>query len=48
MGSFGSFYKGDKRKAKKAILERKAEQLSRKQTFILPKVEIVKKGKNEE
>lgn len=47
MGQFGGFYKGDKKKPKKSNLEKKAETLSRKQTFFLPKVEIIKKGKYE-
>lgn len=47
MGNFGGFYKGDKKKPKKSFLEKKAQYLSQKQTFVLPKVEIIKKGKNE-
>lgn len=47
MGSFGGFYKGEKRKQKKTALEKKAQGLSQKQTFVLPKIEIIKKGKNE-
>lgn len=47
MGSFGGFYKGEKKKQKKNLLEKKADYLSRKQTFVLPKIEIIKKGKNE-
>ncbi len=45
MGQFGGFYKGDKKKLKKSILEKKASKLESKQTFFLPKVEIIKKGK---
>jgi len=47
MGSFGGFYKGEKRKTKKNILEKKAASLSVKQSFVLPKVEIIRKGKKE-
>lgn len=45
MGKFGTYYKGEKKKSKKSIVERKAVFLSRKQTNFLPKVEIFKKGK---
>lgn len=48
MGQFGGFYKGDKRKIKKQILEKKAQSLSQRQSFVLPKIEIIKKGKNEQ
>ncbi len=48
MGQFGGFYKGDKKKIKKQILEKKAQSFSQKQSFVLPKIEIIKKGKNEE
>lgn len=47
MGQFGGFYKGDKKKPKKLILDKKAQDLSRKQSYVLPTVEIIKKGKNE-
>ena len=44
MGGFGSFYKGERRKLKKEILEKKAGKIGRIQT--LPQVEIIgKKGK---
>jgi len=45
MGQFGGFYKGDKRKPKKTVLEKKAQKLTRRQVFILPKVEVIPKGK---
>lgn len=45
MGQFGGYYKGEKRKLKKQELEKKAKQLANKKTFILPKVEMVKKEK---
>lgn len=49
MGSFGGFYKGEKRKQKKSLLERKAQKLSSSTgSFVLPQVEIVKKGKRDE
>lgn len=47
MGNFGGFYKGEKRKHKKSNLDKKAQIISNKSTFILPQVEIIKKGKNE-
>lgn len=45
MGQFGGFYKGDKKKPKKKKLEKKAKELTYKKTFILPKVEIIKKDR---
>ncbi len=45
MGSFGGFYKGDKKKLKKGYLEKKARITGQKQSYILPQVEILKKGK---
>lgn len=45
MGQFGTFYKGDKKKLKKALLEKKAKVFSVQKPFVLPKVEIIKKGK---
>ena len=48
MGRFGGFYKGDKKKLKKRLLEKKAFRLESQQTFVLPKVEVIKKGKNAE
>ena len=45
MGSFGGFYKGEKKKLKKDQLEKKASQIKR--NFEVPVVEIIgrKKGK---
>lgn len=43
MGQFGGFYKGEKRKLKKSLLEKKAKRLTYQKSFVLPKVEIVKK-----
>lgn len=43
MGQFGGFYKGEKRKFKKSELEKKAKELANKKTFVLPKVDVVKK-----
>ena len=44
MGSFGGFFKGEKKKKKKDILEKEAEQI--RKMFMPPKVEILgKKGK---
>jgi hypothetical protein len=48
MGSFGGFYKGEKKKTKKALLEKKAQKLSFSTSFSLPQVEIMKKGKKDE
>jgi hypothetical protein len=46
MGSFGGFYKGDKKKTKKTVLEKKAEkQLGGSSSWQMPQVEIIKKGK---
>lgn len=45
MGQFGGFYKGEGKKLKKSILEKKAQMLTQKQPFVLPKVEILSKGK---
>lgn len=45
MGQFGGYYKGEKKKFKKQELEKKARQLGNKKTFILPKVEVIKKEK---
>lgn len=48
MGNFGGFYKGDKKKPKKTTLEKKAHVLSSTSGgFILPKVDIISKGKKE-
>lgn len=47
MGQFGTFFKGDKKKQKKALLEKKARVFTSRQSFVLPQVEIIKKGKNE-
>lgn len=47
MGNFGGFYKGDKKKTKKDLLDKKARFLSQKQSFVLPKIEIMKKGKKD-
>lgn len=44
MGQFGGYYKGEKRKLKKEVLEKKAQKLS-SSGFVLPEVEIIKKGK---
>ena len=47
MGAYGGFYKGDRRKPKKRDLEKKAQKVVSHGSFILPSVEIIKKGKNE-
>lgn len=43
MGSFGGFYKGEKKKIKKETLEKRASHMSKVQ--ITPSVEIIGKGK---
>jgi len=49
MGSFGGYYKGDKKKLKRQILEKKAQNLSNSGSgFVLPKVEIIRGGKKED
>ena len=49
MGSFGGFFKGDKKKPKKGQLEKKAQkQLSSSGGWQLPQVEIIKKVKKED
>lgn len=48
MGQFGSYYKGDKKKLKKSLLEKKAvKQMGGSASWSLPTVEIIKKGKKE-
>lgn len=43
-GVYGGFYKGDKKKKKKDVLERQAGQINR--VYSVPQVEIIsKKGK---
>ncbi len=45
MGSFSGYYKGEKRKLKKQVLEKKAQKQLSGTSWQLPKVEIIKKGK---
>ncbi len=45
MGNFGGYYKGDKKKPKKVALEKKGAAFASQKTFVLPKVEILGKGK---
>ena len=45
MGSFGGYYFGEKKRRKKEELEKKARRLSMQKSFVLPKVEIVRKKK---
>lgn len=47
MGSFGGFYKGEKKKTKKSILEKKAQKQFGASSWQLPQVNIIKKGKKE-
>ena len=44
MGMFGGFYKGDKKKLRKEVLEKKASKI--KKANFVPQIEILgKKGK---
>jgi len=45
MGSFSGYYKGEKRKLKKSVLEKKAQRQLSPGTWQLPKVEIISKRK---
>lgn len=48
MGSFGGFYKGEKKKVKKSDLEKKAQkQMGGGMSWAPPQVEIIKKGKKD-
>ena len=47
MPGFGDIYKGDKKKIKKSILEKKAQKQMGASAWTLPQVEIIKKGKKE-
>lgn len=50
MGAYGGFYKGDKKKLKKATLEKKAAKqmgAAAGGSWQPPQVEIIKKGKKE-
>jgi hypothetical protein len=47
MGSFGGFYKGDKKKVKKSDLEKKAQKQLSGGSWQLPQVEIIKKQKKD-
>ncbi len=44
--SFGGFYKGEKKKAKKSTLEKKAEKMT--SSWAPPQVEIIGKGKKKD
>ena len=46
MGQYDAFFKKEKKKVKKNLMEKKTEKLLRKENYILPTVEIIKKGKN--
>jgi len=47
MGQFGGYYKGDKKKLKRNVLEKKAGKQISGSSWQLPVVEIIKKGKKE-
>lgn len=42
---FGSFYKGEKKKTKKSILEKRAQKNTT--GYVLPQVEIIRKKKKD-
>jgi hypothetical protein len=42
---FGSFYKGEKKKIKKTLLEKRAQKIVSSSNY-LPQVTIIGKGKN--
>jgi len=46
MPNFGGYFKGDKKKIKKSILEKKAQK-QMNSSWSLPQVEIIKKGKKD-
>ena len=43
MGSFGGFYKGEKKKVKKDVLEKRALHITK--VSAVPQIEIIGKGK---
>ena len=47
MGKFGGFYKGERKKLKKTLLDKKAKVITSSGSFVLPSVEIIKKGKKD-
>ena len=47
MGSFGGFYKGQKKKQKKSTLVKGAQKQLSGGSWLPPVVEIIKKGKKE-
>lgn len=47
MGDHSGFYKGDKKKLKKTELEKKAAKQMTSSAWVLPQIEIVRKGKKE-
>jgi len=48
MGRFGGFYKGEKKKQKKKGQKNQAQSGDYSSARIVPVVEIIKKGKNED
>ncbi len=47
-GGHGNLYKGDRKKLKKSVLEKKAQhQMQQGSSWQLPQVEIIKKGKKD-
>lgn len=48
MGSFGGYYKGDKKKPKKKDLEKKAHNTFSGGSWQLPTVEIIRKKKKDQ
>jgi len=48
MGSYGGYFKGDKKKPKKKELEKKAHKQMTGGSWQLPSVEIIRKGKKDQ
>ena len=48
MGSFGGYYKGDKKKQKKSALEKRAQKQMTGSSWQMPNVEIIKKKDKKE
>lgn len=44
---FGDKFKTEKKKLKKSLLEKKAQKQMQTSSWVLPQVEIIKKGKKE-
>jgi hypothetical protein len=47
MGSFGGYFWKEKKKTKKSVMDKKAKNTLASGGYVVPQVEIIKKGKNE-